>query len=112
MLISDTITVLVQVLGYSLGTPSAKEFANSINYPELGSGRQLVIGYAPFIVLQLLLIAVSYKFAMKHCIQACILLVLLRAQIEFLIVDILAPLEPKLGYNRVKLWVGTFGLGY
>lgn len=22
----------------------------------------------------------------------------------------LAPLEPELGYNRVKLWVGTFGL--
>ena len=29
-----------------------------------------------------------------------------------MIVDLLAPLEPKLGYNRVKLWVGTFGLGY
>jgi hypothetical protein len=49
---------------------------------------------------------------MKQCIKACILFVLFRAQAEFLIIDIIAPLEPELGYNRVKLWVGTFSLGY
>jgi hypothetical protein len=78
----------------------------------LGSGRQLVLGYTPCIIFQLILIAVSYKFATKQCIQACIIFVLLRAQVELLVVDLLAPLEPKLGFNRVKLWVGTFGLGY
>jgi len=49
---------------------------------------------------------------MKQCIQGCILFVLLRATVEFLIVDLIAPLDPKLGFNRVKLWVGTFTLGY
>lgn len=37
---------------------------------------------------------------------------LVRSHVEFFYIDVLAPRDPKLGFNRVKLWVGTFVIAY
>lgn len=39
-------------------------------------------------------------------------MVLVRWHLELYFIHRMCPLDPALGYNRVKMWVGTFSLGY
>jgi hypothetical protein len=97
---------------YSIGTPTTREFAESINYPELGDGTPIVRAYTPCFIIAVIILAISQRYKFKLCIQVLIILVLIRQHVEFLFVDVLAPRDPRLGYNRVKLWVGTYAIAY
>lgn len=44
---------------------------------------------------------------MKFLIKSGIIVIILRSHFELWSMDVIAPLDPEKGYNRVKLWVGT-----
>ena len=97
---------------YKIGTPSTNEYEREIGVSDVGNSRQLILAYCPFLVVQILLLVCSHIWSLKIFTKACVLAVLIRHHLEFLFVDVIAPLEIDRGHNRVKLWVGTFMIAY
>ena len=62
--------------------------------------------------MQVLLLVLSHFLSLSIFTKACVIIVLIRHHLEFLYVDVISPIEHSRGHNRVKIYVGTFGIAY
>jgi hypothetical protein len=93
-LILDAFSVFFQILFFSIGIESTKEFGKTIGNDDLGNADTIIIGYLPFFIIQVILLVSSYIDYMKWTVQVLIIVVLIRSHIEFLYIEVLAPRDP------------------